>query len=125
MSVPFLFHHGQPCPGSHSGITCDGCGARPIEGFRYKCKNCENHDFCEACYDDWKKGTVNAHTERVNPVSKKADDHVWSVFVNPKEFKSSVSKGAGGATEAKAKKVKPNEPCDCGSGKKAKKCCHK
>lgn len=30
--------------------------------------------------------------------------------------------GAGGATTAKARKIKPNESCTCGSGKKAKKC---
>ena len=29
-----------------------------------------------------------------------------------------------GAIGEKATKVKPNDPCPCGSGKKAKKCCH-
>eukprot|EP00729_Bicosta_minor_P027700 gene27700-26136_t len=33
--------------------------------------------------------------------------------------------GASGPTQAKKKKVKPNEPCPCESGKKYKKCCGK
>jgi ankyrin repeat protein len=31
--------------------------------------------------------------------------------------------GGGTVTAAKPKKQKPNDPCACGSGKKAKKCC--
>ena len=30
--------------GDHVGITCDGCGASPIVGYRYRCKSCANHD---------------------------------------------------------------------------------
>ena len=29
--------------GEHAGITCDGCGVAII-GYRYKCKDCSNHD---------------------------------------------------------------------------------
>eukprot|EP00873_Tetraselmis_striata_P019177 jgi/Tetstr1/439441/TSEL_027875.t1 len=107
--------------GTHNGITCDGCGTKPIIGFRYKCKNCPNHDFCEACYEDFGKGTLRDFTHRQNPVSKKLEDHAWEQHVNHKDFKSSVKQGDGGGV--KAKKVKPNEPCTCGSGKKYKKCC--
>ncbi len=35
------------------------------------------------------------------------------------------SQGLGGPMEVKEKKVYPNEPCPCGSGKKYKKCCGK
>jgi uncharacterized protein YchJ len=31
--------------------------------------------------------------------------------------------GGGAAAAPKVKKQKPNDPCACGSGKKAKKCC--
>jgi len=31
-------------------VVCDGCGARPIKGFRYKCKSCDNFDYCSVCY---------------------------------------------------------------------------
>lgn len=43
--------------GEHPGISCDGCGAKPLVGYRYHCKNCPNHDVCESCYDAWKGGT--------------------------------------------------------------------
>lgn len=88
---------------------------------RYKCKNCPNHDFCEACFEDFGKGVLRDFTHRQNPVSKKLEDHSWEQYVNAKDFKSSVKQGDAGA--AKTKKVKPNEPCTCGSGKKYKKCC--
>ena len=83
-------------------------------------KNYENHDFCESCYETWKDGKVNAFTDRINPVSKRPEDHVWEIRVNPKEFKSSVK--SAGATQPKAAKLKPNDPCPGGCGKKVKKC---
>lgn len=33
----------------HFGIECDGCGVYPIVGCRYKCKVCDNFDYCEKC----------------------------------------------------------------------------
>ena len=30
-------------------ISCDGCGAKRIEGTRYKCAICKNFDYCEKC----------------------------------------------------------------------------
>lgn len=38
----------------HDKVTCDGCGARPIQGIRYKCSVCEDFDFCEKCEADKK-----------------------------------------------------------------------
>ena len=35
----------------HHGFICDGCGMGPIIGKRYKCKECHNFDYCEACYE--------------------------------------------------------------------------
>ena len=35
----------------------------------------------------------------------------------------SMPKGAGGPVQKKVKKIYPNDPCPCGSGKKYKKCC--
>lgn len=60
--------------GDHNGITCDGCGAVPIVGYRYKCKDCANHDICETCYDAWAGGKMtNGLGKQV--VSLKAEDH--------------------------------------------------
>lgn len=107
--------------GEHPGITCDGCGVAPIVGYRYHCKDCPNHDVCENCYDDWQNGKMtNGLGKQV--ISLKQEDHRLVVHKD-KNFCSLVKKSATGTTEAKAAKVKPNEPCTCGSGKKYKKCC--
>lgn len=108
--------------GTHNAITCDGCGAVPIFGYRYRCKQCANHDICENCYDAWMggKGTmVNGLAKQT--LSANAADHSFSLFKD-KGFKSMAKNSAGGEAE-KTVKVKPNDPCPCGSGKKYKKCC--
>ena len=33
----------------HTGINCDGCGAKEIVGCRFKCAVCQNFDYCEEC----------------------------------------------------------------------------
>jgi len=33
----------------HTGISCNGCGASPVNGLRWKCKSCVDHDICESC----------------------------------------------------------------------------
>lgn len=33
----------------HAGTRCSGCSARPINGLRWKCKSCPDHDVCEPC----------------------------------------------------------------------------
>jgi len=37
----------------HSTVHCDGCGANPIVGSRYKCLEfiCPDYDLCQSCYD--------------------------------------------------------------------------
>ena len=108
--------------GEHNGITCDGCGVGPIVGYRYKCKQCPNHDVCESCFDEFKKGNaVNGLAKQ--RISSDAADHTLELFKD-KTFKSLVKGGGSGAAAPKAAKApKPNEPCSCGSGKKYKKCC--
>ncbi|KAK2767636.1 hypothetical protein FQN54_003794 [Arachnomyces sp. PD_36] len=33
----------------HRGVTCNSCGAMPIQGIRYRCSNCIDYDLCETC----------------------------------------------------------------------------
>lgn len=33
----------------HHGVTCDGCGVKPISGLRYKCSVCKDFDYCANC----------------------------------------------------------------------------
>ena len=35
----------------HKNIQCDGCGMHPLVGIRYKCKVCDDFDYCESCYE--------------------------------------------------------------------------
>mgnify|MGYP003958564523 FL=1 len=37
----------------HFGVVCDGCDATPIIGSRYKCKECDDFDYCSTCYNKW------------------------------------------------------------------------
>eukprot|EP01059_Diplonema_ambulator_P010935 TRINITY_DN20952_c0_g1_i1.p1 TRINITY_DN20952_c0_g1~~TRINITY_DN20952_c0_g1_i1.p1 ORF type:complete len:165 (+),score=68.73 TRINITY_DN20952_c0_g1_i1:48-497(+) len=105
--------------GTHYGITCDGCGCTPVVGYRWHCTDCKNHDLCDGCHDKFKTGEF-IHNNKQNAVSSNIGDH---------HFEAEAQLGAGfkpfskEAYNQKAKKVKPNEPCTCGSGKKYKKCC--
>mmetsp|Transcript_1101 Transcript_1101/g.1284 ORF Transcript_1101/g.1284 Transcript_1101/m.1284 type:complete len:151 (-) Transcript_1101:1418-1870(-) len=107
--------------GSHTGITCDGCEVVPITGYRYSCTKCANHDLCEVCYESWEKGKLpHATNQRLSLV---ASDHEWKL--NRTSGFKSIGSNNTGATEKNAPKVKPNDVCHCGSGKKFKKCCMK
>ncbi|EOD42153.1 hypothetical protein EMIHUDRAFT_349421 [Emiliania huxleyi CCMP1516] len=102
--------------GEHAGITCDGCGVAII-GYRYKCKDCSNHDVCENCYDTHLSGRVNNSLGK-QVISNKVEDHRFALHKD-----KGFTPLAPGLTEAKSARVKPNDPCSCGSNKKFKKCC--
>lgn len=36
---------------------CDGCQMFPINGPRFKCRNCDDFDFCEMCFKTRKHNT--------------------------------------------------------------------
>lgn len=111
--------------GEHPGITCDGCGVGPIVGYRYHCKSCPNHDVCENCFDASKRGGKVENGLGKQVISSNAADHKFELHKD-KAFSSLVkSDKIHGPTEKKAAKLKPNDPCSCGSSKKYKKCCGK
>jgi len=114
--------------GEHPGITCDGCGTRPIVGYRYHCKSCPNHDVCESCYDAWKGGSgTMANGANMQVISKDPTAHTFGLHKD-KTFKPLVKAPAGAEKSGGGKgpkQPKPNDPCTCGSGKKFKKCCGK
>eukprot|EP00754_Rhynchopus_humris_P001549 Rhum_TRINITY_DN10902_c0_g1::Rhum_TRINITY_DN10902_c0_g1_i1::g.41137::m.41137 len=104
--------------GTHYGITCDGCQAAPVVGYRWRCTKCKNHDVCDICHEQFKAGTF-VHSNKINNISGKVEDH---------DFVLEAQLGAGfkpmnKEVYHKEKKQKPNDPCACGSGKKNKKCC--
>ena len=39
----------QP-PTTHPGVTCSECGVTPLCGARFKCKVCDQFNYCEDCY---------------------------------------------------------------------------
>ena len=78
-------------------------------------------DLCDACYDSFKNGNLLHANARRNPISMKITDHEFYALAEPGAFKGMMGPAK---TDAK-KKVKPNAPCPCGSGKKYKKCCGK
>ncbi|CAK9060247.1 unnamed protein product [Durusdinium trenchii] len=107
--------------GEHQGITCDACAVIPIFGYRYACKSCASHDVCESCYDAWAGGQgVMPNKLAKQTLSTHPEDHSFKLYKD-QTFKAVVK--TGGYTAKSAPKLKPNDNCDCGSGKKYKKCC--
>jgi hypothetical protein len=106
-------------------VEGDGCGSEsPLIGYRYRCTKCANHDVCETCHATWDngKGTIANHLAQ-QKLSTNAEDHFFKLWKD-KSFKSLVkSQSPAAMTQPAMKKPKPNDPCNCGSGKKYKKCC--
>ncbi|KAJ9454254.1 Protein ref(2)P [Diplonema papillatum] len=105
--------------GTHVGITCDGCGTAPVVGFRWHCLKCRNHDLCDACHEQFKGGKL-PHNNRLNNVSQQLENHVFEIEAS---YGNGFKPMDRSVYQPKVKRVKPNEPCTCGSGKKYKKCC--
>lgn len=84
-----------PC--SHEGITCNGCNMNPIKGVRFKCKVCDNYDYCENCFY-----TKMNHRHYFNRIVETG----WSfqIFVTRKQFVLYVTFVISGAPEVFAGK---------------------
>ena len=74
--------------GLHESITCDGCCIAPIRGYRFKCRNCDNHDLCEECYTlHAEKGKIKHENKLAELKGGSASDHSFYCFVEPKIFR--------------------------------------
>ncbi|KAK5650580.1 hypothetical protein RI129_001609 [Pyrocoelia pectoralis] len=60
-----------PC--THEGVICNGCGLTPIKGVRFKCKVCNNFDFCENCFY-----TKKNHRHSFNRILEPDAPHVFA-----------------------------------------------
>ncbi|XP_067368465.1 E3 ubiquitin-protein ligase HERC2 isoform X5 [Channa argus] len=47
-------------PSVHPGVRCDGCQMFPINGPRFKCRNCDDFDYCENCFKTRKHNTSHS-----------------------------------------------------------------
>eukprot|EP00003_Mantamonas_plastica_P025215 TRINITY_DN488_c0_g1_i2.p1 TRINITY_DN488_c0_g1~~TRINITY_DN488_c0_g1_i2.p1 ORF type:complete len:468 (+),score=167.98 TRINITY_DN488_c0_g1_i2:1130-2533(+) len=82
----------------HYRVSCNGCGANPITGIRYKCNECHDYDLCETCEGN----QVSTQSHSVNHSMLKMRK---SQFGNPNE------------QFAKAQVVHQGITCDsCGVG---------
>jgi hypothetical protein len=48
-----------------TGYTCDYCGAKNFEGFRYHCEVCFDYDLCSTCYDDEKESLQHSKSHPI------------------------------------------------------------
>jgi len=68
----------------HETINCDGCGAKPITGVRYKCSQCPNFDLCERCIDRFESNQLQHGND--NPTydsSNRAEKHLFIRIADP------------------------------------------
>ncbi|OCT92505.1 hypothetical protein XELAEV_18015562mg [Xenopus laevis] len=52
-------------PSIHAEVTCDGCQMFPIHGSRFKCRFCDDFDFCDTCFKN-RKHNARHNFGRIN-----------------------------------------------------------
>ncbi len=77
----------------HIGVSCDGCGQKPIRGIRYNCITCPNYDLCSECERDSSK----------HPVT-----HAMLKIRNPIDYEALAASNASNAADSK--KSAPKQP---------------
>ena len=60
-----------------------------------------------------------------NPIDTMEEDTEVKIEIDPDKRKELYKSQKASGTVRKGKKIFPNDPCPCGSGKKYKKCCGK
>lgn len=59
-------------PSCHDGVACNGCCLAPISGPRFKCKVCDNFDYCENCFY-----TKRNHKHSFNRIDEPGSQEVY------------------------------------------------
>jgi hypothetical protein len=103
---PFPAAPGAPPapPAVHGGVVCNGCGAEPIVGIRFKCAVCPNVDLCAPCFGRaaYEGGghapAAHAMHALPLPLDSLRDEHVGAPCTMP---------GCGNRTGAKYRCMKP------------------
>jgi len=101
------------------GVVCWGCGHVGIPRNTKECPDkgySEISPICAACGEDFQ-------TNFIDPQQPDGTKIPWiQVEEEENPERAQAAQAAAGRAPA-SKKVKPNEPCPCASGKKWKKCC--
>lgn len=99
----------------HVCFECGHCGLEP-EFKQPNEKASQKACFCGSCGDD-------SHTNFVELVLPNGRQLPW-MERTASAAQARPGSGAGAHVVAGNSRIKPNDPCPCGSGQKAKKCCH-
>ena len=64
---------------THSNVSCNACGMKPIVGIRYACQDCVGGvDLCTACYSG-----------RAEPGNHRSS-HTFKEYINPRSRKEAL-----------------------------------
>ena len=75
----------------HKNFYCDGCGMKPIVGIRYKCKECNNFDYCQNCLDMYKEKHGHEFEKIEVPVETEGIPGIISLFFILTQIKKELS----------------------------------
>ncbi|KAL1138806.1 hypothetical protein AAG570_008868, partial [Ranatra chinensis] len=60
-------------PSCHTDVICNGCNLSPLTGPRFKCKTCENFNYCENCFY-----TLKVHRHFFNRITEPGSAAVFA-----------------------------------------------
>lgn len=70
---PNMLLKSNPC----AICRCDGCQMFPINGPRFKCRNCDDFDFCENCFKTRKHNTRHSFGR----INEPGESHILSDII--------------------------------------------
>ena len=66
----------------HYNISCNSCDMNPIIGIRYKCKICNNFNYCEKCMEIKIKSHIHEFTKIENPIDSNDAYNIMPSFLS-------------------------------------------